>query len=63
MPFGIRGNLAVEALGESNEEDQHAEEQHTEEQIVAALKQYEAVDKTADICLKPGPTSTYSEVS
>ncbi len=40
VPVGIRGNLAVEALGESNEEDQHAEEQHTEEQIIAALKQY-----------------------
>ncbi len=39
VPVGIRGNLAVEALGESNEEDQHAEEQHTEEQIIAALKQ------------------------
>ena len=27
---------------------------HTEEQIIAALKQYEAGDKTADICRKLG---------
>ena len=28
--------------------------QHTEEQIISALKQYEAGDKTADICRKLG---------
>lgn len=28
--------------------------QHSEEQIIAALKQYEAGDKTADICRKLG---------
>lgn len=27
---------------------------HTEEQIIAALRQYEARDKTADICRKLG---------
>ena len=28
--------------------------QHSEEQIIAALKQYENGDKTANICRKPG---------
>ena len=28
--------------------------QHSEEQIIAAFKQYEAGDKTADICRKLG---------
>lgn len=28
--------------------------QHTEEQIIAALKQYEAGEKTADVCRKLG---------
>ncbi|MBV8116303.1 MAG: transposase [Silvibacterium sp.] len=28
--------------------------QHSEEQIIAALKQYEAGDKTADVCRKLG---------
>jgi hypothetical protein len=59
----IRGNLAVEALGESNEEDQHVEDQHTEEQVVAAFKQHQTGDQMADICLKPWPASAYSEVS